>query len=84
MKPKGEAVAGLFGEPGALRARREAFERYAEWERANPSHLDPAAAIAGIGFLYDLMDPVARDRPFDPSGIANMHRKLATLSKLSS
>lgn len=63
----------------ALRAHLAALRRFNEWEEKNPIRLEPAEAIAAVGFLYDLLPPESRERPIDPSGIMKMHRALSVL-----
>lgn len=63
----------------ALRLRERKLERYSELERSLVSPDDPAQAIAGIGWLYDLLPEASRERPVDPSGIIELHRCLAVL-----
>jgi hypothetical protein len=41
--------------------------------------LTPAAAIAAIGTLYELLPPESRRRPVDPSGVARMQAALRHL-----
>jgi hypothetical protein len=65
-----------------LRERAAAFERFAVWESSQRALTSPQQAIEAIGFLYDLLPEEARDRPVDPSGVIEMHRRLAVLSKL--
>jgi hypothetical protein len=59
--------------------RRAALERFAAWDRRQPWPRDPAVAFAGIGALWHLLPPEARDRPIDARGVAAMHRALAVL-----
>ena len=63
----------------ALRAYLAARSRFNEWEAKNPIRLEPAEAVAAVGFLYDLLPPESRERPVDPSGIMKMHRALSVL-----
>jgi hypothetical protein len=42
--------------------------------------LTPAAAVAAIGTLYELLPPESRRWPVDPSGVARMHDALRRLS----
>jgi hypothetical protein len=63
------------------RARARAFARFAEWEAAHPATLTPAAAVASIGALYQLLPSASRQRPIDTAGIARMHDALRRLSR---
>lgn len=63
----------------ALRRREEQLERYSQLERSLPSSDDPEQAVAGIGWLYDLLPEASRARPVDPSGVEELHRCLAVL-----
>lgn len=63
----------------ALRAHLAALRRFNEWEEKNPLRMEPAEAIAAVGFLYDLLPPESRERPVDVSGIRKMHRDLSVL-----
>jgi hypothetical protein len=76
---KKDAVAPLY--PGltaeAFRAREAAFERCARWEAEHPKHWDPAAAIAAVTALYDLLPEESRRRAPDPSGIMAFHALLS-------
>jgi hypothetical protein len=65
---------------GQLRIRAQGFTRFAAWESAHPMQLTPAAAIAAIGTLYELLPPESRRRPVDPSGVLRMHAALRRLS----
>jgi hypothetical protein len=67
----------------ALREREEALRRFEEWERRNPHYPDPAIALAGIGWLYELLPEASRERPVDVSGIQRLHRCLAHLNPRS-
>jgi hypothetical protein len=64
-----------------LRIRATALARFASWESAHPMQLTPAAAVAAIGTLYELLPPESRRRPVDPSGVARMHDALRRLSR---
>ncbi len=59
--------------------RRRALALFEEWERRHPSHIGDAAAIAGVGFLYDLLPPASRYRPVDVTGVRELHRRLRYL-----
>lgn len=63
----------------ALRRRERQLERYCELERGLPSSDNPEQAIAGIGWLYDLLPEASRVRPVDPTGVQELHRCLAVL-----
>ncbi len=45
----------------------------------NESFMSPSAAVAGVGFLYQLLPPESRKGPPDVQGVALMHRMLAVL-----
>jgi hypothetical protein len=64
-----------------LRARAEAFARFAEWEASHGVTLTPAAAVSAIGALYLLLPPASRQRPVDTTGVACMHDALRRLSR---
>lgn len=63
-----------------LRVRAEALARFAAWESSHAMRLTPAAAIAAIGTLYQLLPPESRRRPVDPAGVARMHEAVRHLS----
>ena len=65
----------------ALNRREEQLDLYSRLEPDLPSTpLDPQTAIAGVGWLFDLLPEAARKRPIDPSGIMELHRCLAVLN----
>jgi hypothetical protein len=74
-----------MGDPGSLanllRTRAKALARFSIWESVHPMRLTPAAAIAAIGTLYELLPPESRRRPVDPSGVTRMHGALRVLSR---
>ena len=74
-----------MGDPGnlaaLLRRRAEALGRFATWESSHLMELTPAAAIAAIGTLYQLLPPDSRRRAVDPAGVARMHEALRHLSR---
>jgi len=43
--------------------------------------LTPAAAVAAIGTLYQLLPPESRRRTIDPAGVTRMHEALRHLSR---
>ena len=59
--------------------RLAALERFAHWDTAHPSYAEPAAALSGLGLLYDLLPAEARRRPVDASGVGVLHRDLSVL-----
>jgi hypothetical protein len=59
----------------ALREREEAFQQFAEWQAANLVRLDPGAALAAVGALYELCHPPMRHPP-DPAGVMAFHLAL--------
>jgi hypothetical protein len=61
----------------AFRRRAEAFRRYAEWEAKHIETYQPADAVAGVGWLYELLPVECRQWPIDTRGIAKLHRCLA-------
>jgi hypothetical protein len=61
----------------ALLAREQALARFAEWARTRPSTLEPAAALAAISALYDMLPIASRHVALDVSGIMTMQRLLA-------
>ncbi|GBC80783.1 hypothetical protein [Thermoanaerobaculum aquaticum] len=76
---KTQETACWFGGPELLRERQAAWERYARWAAMKKSFLSPSAAVASVGFLYQLLPPESRKRPPDVRGVALMHRMLAVL-----
>jgi hypothetical protein len=74
-----------MGEPAnlaaLLRIRAEALARFATWESSHRMRLTPAAAIAAIGTLYQLLPPESRRRAVDASGVTRMHEALRHLSR---
>jgi hypothetical protein len=64
-----------------LRVRAEGFARFAEWESSHLMILTPAAAVAAIGALYQLLPQASRHRPIDTTGVARMHDALRHLSR---
>jgi len=62
-----------------LLARAARLRRFNAWEAQHHPKLDGAAAIAGIGFLYDLIPSAYRSRPFDPQGLCTMRQALSHL-----
>lgn len=62
-----------------LLARAEKLCRFNAWEREHPLELDEAAAIASVGFLYELIPADFRKRPFDPDGLCTMRQALSHL-----
>ena len=63
----------------ALRAREMSLSRHAAWELAHGVRLDPAAAIAQVAGIYELIPEDRRHRPIAVDGVAAMHRALAVL-----
>jgi hypothetical protein len=57
----------------AIMAREAAFERFAEWEAAHPAMLPPAAAIAAVAALYEMLPAESRRRAPDASGVMAFH-----------
>ena len=74
-----------MADPGSLaallRVRAEALARFATWESSHVMGLTPAAAVAAIGTLYQLLPPESRRRAIDPAGVARMHEALRHLSR---
>jgi hypothetical protein len=68
---------GLTGD--AVRARAAALTRFERAAESLPSMLSPAEAVAAVGLLYDLLPAASRERPVDPSGVAELHRALSVL-----
>lgn len=64
-----------------LRVRAEALARFATWESSHVMKLTPAAAVAAIGTLYQLLPSESRRRAIDPAGVACMHEALRHLSR---
>lgn len=67
----------------AMRAREAALTRFGELEQAFKLYPEPAAAIAGIGWLYELLPPSARAREVDVSGVRALHRALSALGSIA-
>jgi len=63
----------------ALHHREQQLEKYSKLEADLPRSDDPRLAVAGIGWLYDLLPAASRARSVDPSGIQELHRCLAVL-----
>lgn len=63
-----------------MRAREESFKRYAQWEALQVSDCAPQDALAGAGWLYELLPQSSRRRPLDASGVIELHRCLAVLA----
>lgn len=78
-----ESNGFLFGRKSEMREllswRDEALARFERWSGRMPTALDPAATLACLGFLWDLLPPDSRQRPVDTAGVAAMHRMLAGL-----
>jgi hypothetical protein len=66
---------GLTAE--AVRAREAAFERFARWEAEHPTRYEPAAALAAVTALYDLLPVESRHRAPDPEGVMAFHALLS-------
>jgi hypothetical protein len=66
-----------------LLRRAERLRRFNEWEAGHPHQIDEAAAIAGIGALYDMIPPASRKRRFNPEGLCAMRRALSRLKGTS-
>jgi hypothetical protein len=66
----------------AVRQRLAALERFERWAKEHPTYPEPAAALSGVGLLYDLLPADARSRPIDTSGVAKLHRDLSVLEPL--
>jgi hypothetical protein len=64
-----------------VRTRAQGFARFAEWESSHPMMLTPAAAIASIGALYQLLPPESGQRPIDVTGVNRLHDALRHLSR---
>ena len=73
--PTSGSYAGLSRE--AMLAREEALARFAAWSQMRRSSLEPAAALAAISALYDMLPAASRHVALDVSGIMTMHRLLA-------
>lgn len=68
------AYPGLTAE--AMLAREAALVRFALWEADHPVHPGPAAALAAVAALYDLLPASSRLRAPDPSGVMAFHALL--------
>lgn len=62
-----------------FRQSAEALRRFEQWERDHPAVLDARVALAGIGWIWQLLPEESRRRPLDVSGIDRMRRTLAVL-----
>jgi hypothetical protein len=60
----------------AVRERETALERFARWQADHPAQPAPAAAIAAVAALYDLLPASGRRRAPDPSGVVAFHALL--------
>lgn len=67
----------------AIMAREAAFERFAEWEAGHPAMLPPAAAIAAVAALYEMLPAECRRRAPDPSGVMTFHALMARATAAS-
>lgn len=67
----------------AVRQRLAALERFERWAEEHPAYPEPAAALSGVGLLYDLLPADARSRPIDPGGVGELHRCLSVLESPS-
>lgn len=65
---------GLTAE--AVLAREAALARFARWEADHLVHPGPAAALAAVAALYDLLPASSRLRAPDPSGVMAFHALL--------
>ncbi|MCH7666960.1 MAG: hypothetical protein IH936_13660 [Acidobacteria bacterium] len=63
--------------------RQEALEKFARWERLNPSSATPQAVLSGVGWLYDLLPPQARKRSVDTKGVRELQRQLSVLTPVA-
>ncbi len=72
-----------FGSAKQLRERAAALARYEAWNREHALYLEPAAAVAAVSFLYDLLPEAARRREDDPrfEGVGKMLDALALLGR---
>jgi hypothetical protein len=71
---------GRGTQPQIESGREELREHYSRIEAGLPwSPACPARSIAGIGWLFDLLPRASRNRPVDPSGVAELHRCLTIL-----
>ena len=68
------AYPGLTAE--AVEAWEAALARFARWEADHLTRLEPAAALAGVAALYDLLPASSRFCPPDPSGVMAFHAAL--------
>jgi len=57
----------------------QALEKYNAWESEHPQMLSPAAALASIGYLYQLMPNEAKQRDFNATGIIRMRNIFSKL-----
>ena len=69
----------LLDDKAQFAARAAALQRFNDWEAKHPIKMSGEAALSGVGTLYELMPPEARQRPFDPSGVGKMHQALSHL-----
>jgi hypothetical protein len=59
-----------------IREREQAFQRFAQWQAANPVRLDPRVALAAVGALYERLPTAGRRRHVDPAGVMAFHPML--------
>ena len=67
----------------ALLARERALERFAEWEAAHPAALSPAAALAAVAALFEMLPAESRRRAPDPTGVMRFHELMARATPAS-
>ena len=67
----------------ALLAREGALEHFAEWEAAHPAALSPAAAIAAVAALFEMLPAASRRRDLDPAGVMRFHELMARVTPAS-
>jgi len=75
----GSESSPFANEGAALRAREAALRRFENLEKTLPVDRDAGRALAGIGWLYDVLPRDARRRAVDPSGVRALHASLSVL-----
>jgi hypothetical protein len=63
----------------AMRRRAAALRLFDRWQARQPVAMEPAVAIAAIGWIWQLLPAPSRQRDPDPRGIERMQKLLAVL-----
>lgn len=62
-----------------LLQRTSAFMKFNEWEQHHRFIMDFQTALDGLETILNLLPEQSKARPFDPSGIAHLHKALSQL-----